>query len=44
MPGDQLRLNRTTGEVEIAPQGVPGLIDGLGDELRKLKERLFGGR
>ncbi len=42
VPGDQLRISRTTGELEIAPQGVPGVIDRLGEELRKLKERFFG--
>lgn len=42
-PGDQLRVSRATGEVEVAPQGIPGVIDRLGEELRELKERFFGG-
>ena len=43
-PGDQLRISRGTGEVEIAPRGIPGVIDRLGEELRELKERFCGGR
>lgn len=42
VPGDQIRINRDSGEIEIAPQGIPGVIDRLQEELRKLKERFFG--
>ena len=41
-PGDQLRLNRDTGEVEIAPQGVPGALDQLRQQLEDLRKRFFG--
>lgn len=41
-PGDELRLNRTTGEVEIVPTGIPGVIDELQRRLQELKERFFG--
>lgn len=41
-PGDELRLNRTTGEVEIIPTGIPGVIDQLQRGLQDLKERFFG--
>ena len=27
--GDELRLSRTTGELEIVPTGLPGLVDRL---------------
>lgn len=42
VPGDEIRINRDSGEIEIAPQGIPGVIDRLQEELRKLKERFFG--
>jgi hypothetical protein len=41
-PGDQLRLNRDTGEVEIAPQGIPGMLDQLRQQLEDLRRRFFG--
>jgi hypothetical protein len=41
-PGDEIRISRETGEVEIAPQGIPGLFDQLGEEMRRLRERFFG--
>lgn len=41
-PGDELRLDRDTGEVEIVPTGVPGVIDELQRRLQELKERFFG--
>jgi hypothetical protein len=41
-PGDQLRLNRETGEVEIAPQGIPGVLDQLRQQLEDLRKRFFG--
>ena len=41
-PGDELRLNRTTGEVEIVPTGIPGVLDNLQRQLQELKERFFG--
>lgn len=47
-PGDQLRISKS-GEVEIVPIGLPGVIDGAGsklDELRRklddLRKRFFG--
>lgn len=42
VPGDELRMARDRDEIEIAPQGIPGMFDALGEELRKLKERFFG--
>lgn len=42
VPGDELRISRDTGAVEIAPQGIPGLLDRFAEEIRKLKERFFG--
>jgi hypothetical protein len=41
-PGDQLRLNRDTGEVEIAPQGIPGLLDQLRQQIDDLRKHFFG--
>lgn len=41
-PGDELRLNRTTGQVEIVPTGIPGVLDNLQRQLQELKERFFG--
>ena len=41
-PGDELRLDRTTGEVEIVPTGIPGVVDELQRRLQELKERFFG--
>src|SRR5919199_4393691 len=41
-PGDQLRLSRDTGEVEIAPQGIPGVLDELRQRLDDLRRRFFG--
>lgn len=41
-PGDELRISRDTGDVEIAPTGIPGLLDRLREELEKLRERFFG--
>lgn len=41
-PGDELRLNRATGEVEIAPTGLPGVVDRLQQAIDSLKERFFG--
>jgi hypothetical protein len=40
-PGDELRLSKT-GEVEIVPTGVPGLLDQLGKAMEDLKKRFFG--
>lgn len=42
VPGDELRMARDRDEIELAPQGIPGLLDRLGEELRLLKERYFG--
>lgn len=40
-PGDELRIARS-GEVEIAPTGIPGLLDQLGRAMEDLKKRFFG--
>lgn len=40
-PGDQLRLSKS-GEVEIAPTGLPGVVDELGRQLEELRKRFFG--
>lgn len=40
-PGDQLRIGRS-GEVEIVPTGLPGVIDDLGRQLEDLRKRFFG--
>ena len=41
-PGDELRLHRDTGAIEIAPTGIPGALDELQRRLQELKERFFG--
>jgi len=40
--GDELRLSRTTGEVEIAPTGIPGLVDRLQQAIEDLRKSWFG--
>jgi len=40
-PGDELRLARD-GSVEIAPTGIPAIIDQLQRALEELKRRFFG--
>ena len=40
-PGDELRLSKT-GDVEIAPTGIPGLLDQLGKAMEDLKKKFFG--
>ena len=40
--GDELRLSRTTGEVEIAPTGIPGLVDRLQHAIDDLRRSWFG--
>lgn len=40
-PGDELRLNKD-GQVEIAPTGIPGLIEQLGKAMEDLKKKFFG--
>jgi hypothetical protein len=40
-PGDELRLSKA-GDVEIAPTGIPGLLDQLGKAMEDLKKRFFG--
>ena len=40
-PGDELRIARD-GTVEIAPTGIPGVIDSLERALEDLKKRFFG--
>jgi hypothetical protein len=41
-PGDELRLNRNTGEVEIVPTGLPGVLDRLQQGVEDLRKRFFG--
>jgi len=40
-PGDELRIARD-GSVEIAPTGIPGLIDQLQRAMEDLKKKWFG--
>jgi hypothetical protein len=40
-PGDELRISRA-GEIEIAPTGVPGVLDDLQRAVEDLRQRLFG--
>ena len=40
--GDELRLSRSTGEVEIAPTGIPGLVDRLQQAIEDLRKSWFG--
>ena len=40
--GDELRVSRTTGEVEIAPTGIPGLVDRLQQAIENLRKSWFG--
>ena len=39
--GDELRLSRT-GDVEIAPTGIPGLVDRLQQAIEDLRRSWFG--
>ncbi|HEV8671940.1 MAG TPA: hypothetical protein VGS01_14530 [Candidatus Limnocylindria bacterium] len=41
-PGDELRLSRTTGEVEIVPTGIPGLVDRIQQAIDDLRRSWFG--
>ena len=40
-PGDELRIAKD-GSVEIAPTGIPGLLDQLGRAMEDLKKKWFG--
>ena len=40
--GDELRISRSTGEVEIAPTGIPGLVDRLQQAIDDLRRSWFG--
>lgn len=40
-PGDELRIARDGG-VEIAPTGIPGLLDQLGRAMEELRRKWFG--
>jgi len=40
-PGDELRLSRS-GEVEIAPTGIPGLVDRIQQAIEDLRRSWFG--
>ena len=39
-PGDELRLAKD-GSIEIAPTGIPGLLDQLGKAMEDLKKKWF---
>ena len=39
--GDELRIAKD-GSVEIAPTGIPGLLDQLGKAMEDLKKKWFG--
>jgi hypothetical protein len=41
-PGDELRISRTTGEVEIVPTGLPGLVDRIQQAIDDLRRSWFG--
>jgi hypothetical protein len=41
-PGDELRISRSTGEVEIVPTGIPGLVDRLQQAIDDLRRSWFG--
>jgi hypothetical protein len=40
-PGDELRVNKE-GNVEIAPTGIPALMEQLGKAMDELKKKWFG--
>lgn len=40
-PGDELRIAKD-GTVEIAPTGIPGLLDELGRAMDELRKKFFG--
>jgi len=40
-PGDELRISRT-GDVEIAPTGIPGLVDRIQQAIDDLRRSWFG--
>jgi len=40
-PGDELRISRS-GDVEIAPTGIPGLVDRLQQAIDDLRRSWFG--
>ena len=40
-PGDELRIGRN-GEIEIAPTGVPGLVDRIQQAIEDLRRSWFG--
>jgi hypothetical protein len=40
-PGDELRIAKD-GSLEIAPTGIPGLLDQLGQAMEELRKRVFG--
>jgi hypothetical protein len=41
-PGDELRMTRDGSNVEIAPTGIPGILDSLQRALDDLKKKFFG--
>ncbi len=40
--GDELRISRSTGEVEIVPTGIPGLVDRIQQAIDDLRRSWFG--
>ena len=40
-PGDELRVGKD-GNVEIAPTGIPGMLEELGKAMEDLKKKFFG--
>jgi hypothetical protein len=40
--GDELRISRSTGEVEIVPTGLPGLVDRVQQAIDDLRRSWFG--
>jgi len=40
--GDELRISRSTGEVEIVPTGLPGLVDRIQQAIDDLRRSWFG--
>jgi hypothetical protein len=42
-PGDELRISRS-GEIEIVPTGIPGLVDRIQKAIDDLRKSWFGGK
>lgn len=41
-PGDELRISRSSGEIEIVPTGIPGLVDRIQKAIDDLRRSWFG--